>query len=310
MKSNFLQLSRKLTALRNERAFKVNEYLDAKSERLKAFFKSSGIDAIVIGLSGGVDSALVAELMCKIANEKKSPLKKVSAIIAPILGLGTSGQESARERAEKQCQALAKKSKAFEYQIADLSASYQAMLSVNNFKEQNAWAEGQMASVLRTPFFYYQAAILQQKGFRSIVCGTTNRDEGAYIGFFGKASDAMVDIQPIADLHKSEVIKLAENLDVIPEIVSATPRGDVWDGKTDEEMIGAPYWFLEMYQLLLCKGEVSKFELSLENPDKDFFKKCKENIERLHKINSHKYHVGNPAHFIDFMERKVPGGWS
>ena len=137
MKSKFLQLSRKLTALRNERAFKVNEYLDAKSERLKAFFKSSGIDAIVIGLSGGVDSALVAELMCKIANEKKSPLKKVSAIIAPILGLGTSGQESARERAVKQCQALAKKSKAFEYQIADLSSAYQAMLSVNNFKEQN-----------------------------------------------------------------------------------------------------------------------------------------------------------------------------
>ena len=81
MKSNFLQLSRKLTELRNERAFNVNEYLEAKSEKLKAFFNSSGIDAIVIGLSGGVDSALGAALMCKIANEKKSPLKKVSAKI-------------------------------------------------------------------------------------------------------------------------------------------------------------------------------------------------------------------------------------
>ncbi len=308
--SNFLQLSRKLTALRNERAFNVNEYLEAKSEKLKAFFHSTGIDAIVVGLSGGVDSALVAALMCKVANEKKSPLKKVSAIIAPIHGLGTSGQDSARERAEKQCKALVKKSKAFEYQIADLSAAYEAMLCVNNFKEQNAWAEGQMASVLRTPFFYYQAAILQQKGFRSIVCGTTNRDEGAYIGFFGKASDAMVDIQPIADLHKSELLNLAENLDVISEIINSVPKGDVWDGKTDEEMIGAPYWFLEMYQMLLCKEELSKFELSLENPDKDFFKKCKENIENLHKINAHKYQVGNPAHFIDYMERKVPGGWS
>ena len=81
MKSNFLQLSRKLTELRNERAFNVNEYLEAKSEKLKAFFHSTGIDAIVVGLSGGVDSALVAALMCKIANEKKSPLKKVSAKI-------------------------------------------------------------------------------------------------------------------------------------------------------------------------------------------------------------------------------------
>jgi hypothetical protein len=56
-----------------------------------------------------------------------------------------------------------------------------------------AWASGQLVSYLRTPMLYYQTALLTEQGFRSIACGTTNRDEGSYIGFFGKASDGSID---------------------------------------------------------------------------------------------------------------------
>jgi NAD+ synthetase len=301
----YTHINSKLSACRKERAFSAADYLYKKSNLLKVFFEKSGIDAVVIGLSGGIDSALAAALMTKIASEKDSPLKKVSAVIAPIFGNGTSGQEAAMERALLQCRALTKISDSFEYHVCDLSNSYHALLAAHPFREANAWAEGQMASVLRTPLFYYQAAILQQQGLRSLVCGTTNRDEGAYIGFFGKASDAMVDLQPLADLHKSEVYELAAYLGVVPEILHAVPRGDVWDNRNDEEMIGAPYWFLELYQLLLCRGEALSFEQELHGEEKAFFQHCKNNIENLHRINAHKYEVGNPAHFLDVMEREV-----
>ena len=78
--------------------------------------------------------------------------------------------------------------------------------------------------------------------------------QGGYIGFFGKASDGMVDIQLISDLHKSEVHALARHLDVPASVIAAVPTGDVFDGRTDEEMIGASYDFIELYMLVLALG--------------------------------------------------------
>lgn len=299
-------LVHKLQSLRAERAFVSVDYLQKKTTALLGFFEKTGINAVVVGLSGGVDSALVAALLTHIAALPYSPLQRVSAVIAPIFGAGTSRQAEATTRALAQCGLLLEQSARFEFQVCDLSESYNALLAAHPFREANAWTEGQMASVLRTPLFYYQAAILQQQGYRSLLAGTTNRDEGAYIGFFGKASDAMVDLQPIADLHKSEVLQVAEYLNVLPEILQATPRGDVWDDRNDEQMIGAPYWFLELYQLLLCSGEEAAFEASLSADESLFYQQCKSNIEELHRINAHKYEVGSPAHFLDVMDRKVP----
>jgi len=302
-------LIHKLNSLRAERAFVTVDYLQKKTTALFSFFEKSGINAVVIGLSGGVDSALVAALMTHVAALPSSSLQRVSAVIAPIFGAGTSQQAEATTRALAQCGLLLAQSARFEFQVCDLSESYRALLAAHPFREANAWAEGQMASVLRTPLFYYQVAILQQQGYRSLLLGTTNRDEGAYIGFFGKASDAMVDLQPIADLHKSEVLHVAKYLNVLPEILQATPRGDVWDDRNDEQMIGASYWFLELYQLLLCSGEETTFEANLPADEQLFYGQCKANIETLHRMNNHKYQVGNPAHFLDVMDRKVPKGW-
>lgn len=300
-------LQQKLQALQYQRGFEPRACLTMKLEIINDFFEQAGLNAAVVGLSGGIDSALVAALLVAASHQYGSPIKKVVAIIAPIYGAGTSGQDAAKERALMQCDAFAAQNQAFSYQVCDLSESYRAMLKAaqpSDF-EPNAWAEGQMASVLRTPLFYYQAALLQQQGYRSLVVGTTNRDEGAYIGFFGKASDAMVDLQPIGDLHKSEVYQLAELLNIIPEIMEARPRGDVWDNRVDEEMIGAPYWFLELYQLLLQYKEEKAFAKSLSGAEAQFYQSCKDNIEALHRANAHKYQVGSPAHYLDVIQRKL-----
>lgn len=301
------QLQEKLQTLRQRRGFDANIFLEQKTKRLNDFFAQTGLNAAVVGLSGGVDSALVAALLVAAAEIPDSPLQKIRCVIAPIHGEGTTGQSLAAQKAVAQCEAL-QKNKKLEYVLHDLSNAYQAIIKDGQTENCSPWAKGQMASVLRTPVFYYHAAILQEQGLKSLVVGTTNRDEGAYIGFWGKASDGMVDLQPIADMHKSEVYQLAKILGVLPEILEAAPRGDVWDGKIDEEMIGAPYWFLELYQLLLEYGEEATFSASLTVETLELYQVYKNNIEQLHRHNLHKYQVGSPAHYIDVLQRIVFSG--
>jgi len=174
------------------------------------------------------------------------------------------------------------------------------------------WAYGQISSIIRTPALYYIAALLQDMGDNSaLVSGTTNRSEGAYIGFFGKASDAMVDIQPISDIHKSEVYKVARYLDIPEIVVNEVPKGDVWNGQCDEQMFGSTYDFLELYHFFLNDTATNKtdFYYALSADAMEEFVKNSNAIEAIHRKNSHKYRVGSPAVHFDVMERKVTGGW-
>jgi len=143
---------------------------------------------------------------------------------------------------------------------------------------------------------------LSAQNYKSIVVGTINKDEGSYIGFYGKASDAMVDMVFIEDIHKSEVYNVAKYLNINKDIIGRTPTGDCWDSRTDEEMFGSPYWFLEVYtrikeksdplyrsDIILCEDDVYG---TTEEQRVEFA--C--NIEKVHKINEHKYQVGRPYH--------------
>ena len=289
------------------RQFDAEKYLLQKVALINQFFANNNLDAGVVGISGGVDSAVCLKLLEASSQQKNSPIKKIVALIMPIYSVGTTGQELAKTRALELVQQVA-----CEYRIQDLTAATNAYIEqVNKFQDSSAWAIGQLASIARTPCLYFHAALLQQQSFKSLVIGTTNRDEGAYLGFFGKASDAMVDLQPIADLHKSEVYQLARLLSVPESIVQSAPRGDVWDNKTDEEMIGAPYWFIELYLLMKEFNLHNDFILNnyLRPADREIFQQYSAAVEKQHQKNAHKYRVGNPAHFIDLMSRKIPGGW-
>jgi len=297
---NLKEISNQLKTLRE---FKVEEYLNKKVLAINNFFYLNNLDAAVIGISGGIDSALSIRLLKEAHIQKDSPLKKILGLVMPIKGNGTTGQDEAMEKAIRFMEV-----EQIDYLIADLTSPYNEYLSVNK-QDTTPWTNGQLASIVRTPYIYFQAAYLQQQGYKSLVVGTTNRDEGSYIGFFGKASDAMVDLQPIADIHKTEVYELAKHLNIYEDIIKSTPRGDVWDGKIDEEMIGAPYWFLEIYLLI---KEYNKFDIieHLSLNEKELYLKYSRAIENIHSKNAHKYKVGNPAHFIDVMNRKIPGGWN
>ena len=297
--------------LKDRRNFDVCIYLNKKQKALGKFFKNNALDAVVVPISGGIDSAVVLGIMFEL--QKKQIIKKVLPLFIPIRQ-GTTGQDEARIKAKEIITMYG-----YDFNEIDLTQSTIDIIN-RSIKPKHLsgndeeWAWGQLASIMRTPVIYYHAALLQTEGYRSIVVGTTNRDEGSYIGFYGKASDGMNDLQPIADIHKSEVFKIAHHFGIPQSILYATPKGDVWDGRNDEQMIGAPYWFLELY--LLWK-EYYTFTDFLDynnttprtNEQHEQVIKWVENIEKLNKTNLHKYQVGMPGHFVDVMERKIPGGW-
>lgn len=206
-----ITLESALAEMRIKRNFKCARYIANKLEAINKFFTCEQLDSAVVGLSGGVDSAVVYKLLIAASQVPGSPIKQVMGVSIPIYSKGISGQSAAEYRANLLFKSLSDEElKVGCYASVNLTSTAKKFFA--EFPMMNDWAHGQAACILRTPVLYGWAANLQTQGFKSLVVGTTNRDEGSYIGFFGKASDAMVDLQPIADIHKSEVYKVAEYL--------------------------------------------------------------------------------------------------
>ncbi len=283
-------ISEVLKYYRDIRGFNVKIYVDEKIKVINNFFETNKLDSAVLGISGGIDSAVTLYLLDRASKVEGSPLKKILPLSLPIFNVnGVTGQSDASKYA-----LLIMDELDYELKEINLTAPYEAILNSTPYIGNNsnrAWAEGQMASILRTPILYYHAAMLQTEGYKSIVVGTTNLSEYK-IGFFGKASDMCNDLQILMDIYKSEVYRVAEYLEIPNYIINRTPKGDVWDGRNDVDMIGATYDELELF---LYNKEFGG-EDTLHVFD---FKESFENIEKLYQINKHKFEVGHPCHILN-----------
>ena len=121
--------------------------------------------------------------------------------------------------------------------------------------------------------------------------GTGNRDEDGYLGYFCKAGDGVVDVQLIADLHKSEVFKVGAVLGVPESILNSPPSADLWEGQTDENELGVTYDFVELYTgwyLPLPDAKKKEFLDSLDEETKKEWDHYSAISETVHRRNAHK----------------------
>lgn len=199
---------------------------------LNAYVEESKLDGFVVGVSGGVDSALTSTLC---ANTGKPTL----CLEMPI------HQESDQvSRANSHTNWLAKNFSNVRLKVVPLNALYDSFCQLDAEGNDNTNTSLSLANTrsrLRMATLYYFAS---QERF--LVAGTGNKVEDFGVGFYTKYGDGGVDVSPIADLMKSEVRELAAHLGVHDSIVHAAPTDGLWDdNRTDEDQLGATYDELE-----------------------------------------------------------------
>lgn len=295
---------------RSSKNFNAKIYIETKASLLNQYMTKFGLKSCVVAVSGGIDSALVLALVHFASQQKNSPIEKIVALSLPVShSNGATGQTEATARAKELCQVFNIEHKTIELKIPHgiLEEHVSKVLNI----ESGDWALGQLVAHTRTPTLYYTATLLTQEGLPAIIVGTTNRDEGLYLGYFGKASDGLVDLQIISDLHKSEVYSTCAFLSVPKSILEVSPQGDMYDGRIDEEVFGASYDFVEYYlhYMTLDKELQDSIFDSLSPQAQEQFKFFKSNLDNLHRYNRHKYFSASPAVHLDLDHMIIPEGW-
>ena len=191
---------------------------------------SGNIKGFVVGVSGGIDSAVVSTLCAE------------TGLPTYVLTMPLHSKEGNTKLSDAHAKALMKKYSNVRVVNIDLSNTYESLLfDIDQDFVNNKLANANTKSRLRMVTLYQVAGSVG-----GIVVGTGNKVEDYGVGFYTKYGDGGVDIAPIADLYKSEVWELGEYLEVDQRIVDAKPTDGLWDdGRNDEDQIGATYVELE-----------------------------------------------------------------
>jgi len=196
---------------------------------LANYSEQSKTNGFVIGISGGIDSAVTSTLCAKTG-------KPVICLNMPI-----HQNQGEYSRAMQHIEWLKKNFPGVSSFEVDLTKVFQTMSEALPSETQDWLTMANTRSRLRMTTLYAFAC-----NKKLLVAGTGNKVEDFGIGFFTKYGDGGVDISPIADLMKSEVYALAKELGVIESIIKAPPTDGLFaDSRSDEDQIGATYDELE-----------------------------------------------------------------
>lgn len=197
---------------------------------LKSYAEHARMKGFVIGISGGIDSALTSTL-CALTGMDVLCLNMPIRQRAEEYDLGNAHIESLKTKFPNV--------HAQEVNLTDTFESFR--LAIPSDTANHALSMANTRSRMRMLTLY---ALGQQNSL--LVAGTGNKVEDFGIGFYTKYGDGGVDLSPIADLNKTQVFALAKHLGVIEPILLAKPTDGLWgDGRTDEDQIGATYPELE-----------------------------------------------------------------
>lgn len=246
---------------------KINNYI---VNWLKEYATNSKVKGFVIGISGGIDSAVTSCLCAQTGFP-------VLCVELPI-----HQAENQVSRAKEHIAFLKEKYNNVSSITTDLTATFEEFrknIPQNVDQKTLELALANTRSRLRMTTLYYYAGI-----HSALVVGTGNKIEDFGIGFFTKYGDGGVDISPIADLMKSEVYKIGIYQGVPNSIINAKPTDGLFgDDRSDEDQIGASYDELEKAMLAYESGKKST---DFQAREKEVFEiYIRRNRANLHKIN-------------------------
>jgi NAD+ synthase len=190
---------------------RIEVWLDTK-------LAQSGANGVVIGLSGGVDSSVVAALASRALGNQR--------VLGLILPCDSNSKDAERAR-------IVAKNLGIKTDTVDLAPAFRCFGDA--LPEADKKTLGNLKSRLRMLTLYYYANMNN-----SLVLGTSNKTEIA-IGYFTKYGDSAADLEPIGGLYKTQVLELAKHIEIPEEIISSPPTAGLWDGQTDESEIGMSY---------------------------------------------------------------------
>jgi NAD+ synthase len=219
----------------------VERIADAITKWLNDYANNARMKGFVIGISGGIDSAVASTLCARTGLE-------VLCVEMPI-----HQHADHVTRAREHIKQLKSRFENVRDVHSDLTPLFDTFVSTMPDSDGIALkkvTEGNTRARLRMATLYYHG------GMNSLlVAGTGNKVEDFGVGFYTKYGDGGVDISPIADLMKSEVFKLGAHLSVPESIMKARPSDGLYGSeKTDEEQIGATYDELEWAMKQLSEG--------------------------------------------------------
>jgi NAD+ synthase len=199
---------------------------------IKREVESAGLKGVVLGISGGVDSATAAALAASVLGPDN-----VTGVWLPY------HDESDRGDAQAVVERFGINFK--EIPIAPMADAYLAQAGeVDDVRRGNVCARARMIVLFD-----------QSKEANAMVMGTGNKTE-LLLGYFTLFGDAACSIAPLADLYKGQVYLLADALGVPANVIDKTPSAGLWPGQTDEGEMGVPYFQLDRYLYYLVeKGE-------------------------------------------------------
>lgn len=235
---------------------------------LKDYATNAKMNGFVVGISGGIDSALTSTLCAKTG----FPTLCIEMPIHQAPSQVSRAQEHISQLKERFPNVSS-----IEVNLTTFFETFKTSVPDNSDNENLFLSLANARARMRMTTLYYFAGL-----HKYLVAGTGNKVEDFGVGFYTKYGDGGVDLSPIADLMKSEVYKLSASVQVPASIQKAKPTDGLWgDDRTDEDQIGATYDQLEW---AMKQDEIGKKNTDFEGEEKRVFTLYK----RLNNANQHK----------------------